>query len=536
MEKNRITSFQFFSLMLLFQLGTSLVVNLGMRAGRDAWISILLGMGYGLLLFWIFAYLYRQFPGLLPTAYARKLFGKYVGWIIGLLYTVFFVYQTGRDLRDGGALVLSTALKQTPLIVANALMIMSVAYVIHKGIEVLARTAVIFAMVVILIGSFSTLLLLLSGIIEMERLFPILGNGIGPVLETFYRQSYAFPFSEIVCFAMILPYLGNAKTGVKAGYIAILVSGIVLSYTSVINVAVLGVDMVQRSPLPLMTTISKASISDFIQRNDILIVMTLIIDDFFKVAVYFYVALIGTADLFKIAYRKLIYPMALLVLLISLVVAKSLPEHLEEGAVILYRIDPLFFVVIPLLLCVAAWIYKLRTASRNKAASGKGQAPGLEQSQDGQQGANAGQSQDAQQGTNAGQSQDGQQGTNAGQSEDGQQGANAEQTQDGKQGTSAEQTQDGQQGTNAGQSQDGHQGADAGQSQDGQQGATAEQPQDGQQGANAEQPQDGPQGSVVQQMSKEGQLSGPEREPGMEQGSVPDQGSQDELTPGTDNG
>ncbi|MNK39035.1 Spore germination protein YndE [compost metagenome] len=511
MEKNRITSFQFFSLMLLFQLGTSLVVNLGMRAGRDAWISIFLGMVYGLLLFWIFTFLYRLFPGMLPTAYTRNLFGKYVGWVIGLMYTVFFVYQTGRDLRDGGALVLSTALRQTPLIVANALMIMSVAYVVHKGIEVLARTAIIFAVVVILIGSFSTILLILSGVIEMERVFPILGNGISPVLETFYRQSYAFPFSEIICFSMILPYLGNAKTGVKAGYIAILMSGIILSYTSVINVAVLGVDMVQRSPLPLMTTISKASISDFIQRNDILIVMTLIIDDFFKVAVYFYVALIGIADLFKIAYRKLIYPMALLVLLISLVVAKSLPEHLEEGAVILYRIDPLFFVVIPLILCVAGWIYKIRTASRKKATSSKGQVQSSEQSPGGQQGSDAEQPQG------------------------GQQGSDAEQPQSGQRGSDAEQSQDGQQGSDAEQPQGGQQGSDAEQPQGGQQGSDAEQSQGGQQGSDAEQPQSGQQGSVVQQASKEGQLSGSAPGPDMEQASVSDQGSEIEQTSGTEN-
>ncbi|WP_185897215.1 GerAB/ArcD/ProY family transporter [Paenibacillus zeisoli] len=490
MEKNRITSFQLFALMLLFQMGTSLVVNLGMRAGRDAWISILLGMGYGLLLFGVFAFLYRLFPGMLPTVYTQILFGKYLGWVVGVVFIVFFVYQTGRDLRDGGALMLSTALKQTPLIVVNGLMIMSVAYVIHKGIEVLARTAIIFAVVVILIGSFSSILLILSGVIEMERIFPILGRGIGPVLETFYRQSYAFPFSEIICFSMLLPYLGNAKTGVKAGYIAILVSGIILSYTSMINVAVLGVDMVQRSPLPLMTTISKASISDFIQRNDILIVMTLIIDDFFKVGIYFYVALIGTADLFKIAYRKLIYPMALLVLLISLVVAKSLPEHLEEGAEILYRIDPFFFVVIPLILYIAGWIYKWRTASKKKAASSGGQLQSSAEPH-GAEGAEAKQPEDTQ-GSDANQAQ-------------GTQGSDANQAQ-GTQGSDAGQPQ-GAQGSDAKQAQ-GTKGSDAGQQED-------------TQGAEAEQPED----------TQDAQLAGSKRGSGKDQ-AVPDPGSEAEPTRG----
>lgn len=365
MEKNRISAFQLFSLMTLFQLGTALVVNLGLEARRDAWIAVFLGMGYGLLLFWMLVYLYKLFPDMLPTEYVRILFGKYIGTVIGVMYVVFFTYVTGRDLRDGGALVLSLTLKQTPLVIANTLMIMSVAYVLHKGVEVLARTALIFLAMVMLIGAFSTVLLVLSDVIEPKRLLPILENGIQPILSTFVHQSYAFPFSEVICFAMLLPYLSKSKNGIRAGYLSILLAGVLLSYTSAMNISVLGVNMVERSPLPLMTTVSKTSISDFIQRNDIFIVMTLIIGDFFKVAVYYYAAVIGAAEIFKLEYRKLVYPVGLLVLVISLLVASSLPEHLEEGAKVLYQVSPLFFVVIPVILVIAGWIYKKRSASKS---------------------------------------------------------------------------------------------------------------------------------------------------------------------------
>lgn len=38
----------------------------------------------------------------------------------------------------------SAALRETPLLIVNLLMIMAVAYVLHQGLEVLARTATIF--------------------------------------------------------------------------------------------------------------------------------------------------------------------------------------------------------------------------------------------------------------------------------------------------------------------------------------------------------------------------------------------------------
>ncbi|MFD2877533.1 GerAB/ArcD/ProY family transporter [Paenibacillus rhizoplanae] len=49
---------------VLFELGTALVVNLGMESGRDAWLSILLGCVAGLMVFTGYAYLYRKQPDL----------------------------------------------------------------------------------------------------------------------------------------------------------------------------------------------------------------------------------------------------------------------------------------------------------------------------------------------------------------------------------------------------------------------------------------------------------------------------------------
>lgn len=64
MGKIKIGLLQFFTLTLLFELGTALVVNLGMESGKDAWISILLGTLIGLIVFSGYTYLYRKFPEL----------------------------------------------------------------------------------------------------------------------------------------------------------------------------------------------------------------------------------------------------------------------------------------------------------------------------------------------------------------------------------------------------------------------------------------------------------------------------------------
>ena len=53
MEKAKIDLAQLFSLMTLFQLGTSIVLPIGIDAENNAWIAIILACFGGLLLFFI---------------------------------------------------------------------------------------------------------------------------------------------------------------------------------------------------------------------------------------------------------------------------------------------------------------------------------------------------------------------------------------------------------------------------------------------------------------------------------------------------
>ncbi|SME93690.1 GerAB/ArcD/ProY family transporter [Paenibacillus barengoltzii] len=365
MENTKLSPLQLFALLVLFQLGTALVVNLGMEAREDAWIAVLCGMLIGCLLYMGYAYLYITFPDKLPTQYMRLLLGKYLGGIIGLAYILFYMNKSSRDLLDGGLLVFVSTLKETPLFIINTVMMLAVVYVLHKGIEVLARTAFILLWIVFVIGIVILFMLLFSGIIDFTRILPVLSDGFKPVLKSVYRQNYQFPFAEIICITMVMPYLNNKKAGVRAGLISVLLSGMILSGTAVITISILGVDIAERSIFPLLTMVGKASIADFIQRLDILVVMVLIIGDFFKIAIYFYAAVIGASDLFKIPYRKILYPLALIVLFTSITISRTYSEHVKKGGDVLYIMDPLFYVILPAGLVIAALIYRFRTRRKS---------------------------------------------------------------------------------------------------------------------------------------------------------------------------
>ncbi|PZT56886.1 GerAB/ArcD/ProY family transporter [Paenibacillus silvae] len=359
MGKAKISSQQLLALIILFNTGTALVVSLGTKADRDAWLATLLGAAGGMLLFGIYAALYRLAPSLLLTDHLRAVLGRYVGFAAGLLYSVFFLYGASRDLRDGGNLLINSVLDQTPLVVVEVVMILAVAYVLNKGIEVLARTAQIFLMVLLLIGLLSLVLLLCSNLIETKRLFPVLGHGWHHVLMSFLQQTLEFPYSEIICFTMVFPLVNQVNKGIRFGFAAVLISGIVLTLSSMFQITVLGMDVTARSTFPLLYMISLIDIGPFVQRLDVLVVLTLIIGVFFKVAIFYYACVRTIADIFHIPdERKMILPVALLIALTSLISAGSFTEHIEEGNIALRTLFVLLGIIVPVMLLIAGWMKK----------------------------------------------------------------------------------------------------------------------------------------------------------------------------------
>lgn len=368
--KVKISPLQFFSLLVLFQFGTTLVVNMGLQAGKDSWIGLLIGMVIGTMMYSLNVYLYSMFPDHLPTVYYRILLGKYLGGLVGVSYCVFYLYTGSRDIVDGGLLVMaSAALKETPLLIVNLIMVMTVAFVLHQGLEVLGRTALIFLAIVLLISVFSALVIVFSSIVEVHRLLPVLGNGIQPIIESVLKKNMHFPFGELIVARVLLPHLSQQKSGIKAGYLAILFSGMMLALTSAVTISVLGDNITERSVFPLLTMVGKANISEFIERTEILIVMVLIIGVFFKISLYYYAALISASELFNIPYQKLIYPFALIMLGNSMILARSYSEHLMKGSQHLYTVLPIFSIAVPLLLVLIGLIRRVSSEGKAKSES-----------------------------------------------------------------------------------------------------------------------------------------------------------------------
>lgn len=338
-------------------MGTAVVTSYGINAKKDVWLAILLGMFVGIVFFFVYYFLFRQYPNLPFTGYTRKMFGKYLGWIIGLLYVLYFLYSAADNIRSFGDLLLSSILPNTPLLAIIILFVLTVSYVLSLGIEVVGRTAEVFIVILILLGISGNFLVLVSGNVDLHNIQPFLENGWTSILTTAFLETSNFPFNQMVVFMMLLPYLNRPRLVKKVWLSALILGGLILCWTASLNIAVLGVEEVKKSTFPLLLTVGKINLFEFIQRVDVIVVFTLLITVFFKASIFFYGTLIGIVDLFKLKnHQQIILPIAFILIFLSMTMASSYSEHIEEGTYVARYITIYFHIIIPLLMLLVTMI------------------------------------------------------------------------------------------------------------------------------------------------------------------------------------
>jgi len=253
-------------------------------------------------------------------------------------------------------MLLTFAYPDTPLFIANALLMLVIIYTIRKGIEVIARSGELLFIFMYILAIAGFILIISSGLIDFKNLQPVLEEGLLPSVKVALSETLYFPFTEAIVFTMILPYLNDSKKAKVTMLCATGLSGINLVITMLINISVLGVNLTARSQFPLLSTVASIQVADFLERLDVFFMLAMVIGIFFKITILFYAATLGTANLFKITSpSRLAYPLGIVILFLSVTIASNFQEHLHEGLYIAKFIlhIPLFTIIPPILLFVA---------------------------------------------------------------------------------------------------------------------------------------------------------------------------------------
>lgn len=354
----KINSTQFFCLIVLFELGSALLLEIGRPAGRYGWIVLVIAGIVGCLLYLAYIKLHSYYPTLVLTQYTQLIWGKYIGMIVSFVYVLYFMYMAARILRDFTDLLSIMAYRNTSPIILAALMMGVSIYAVKQGLQTIARVSLVGFVLLLSIFFALSLFEVIDGLMHIDNLRPFLPRDWSPILHTVFPKAITIPFGEMVAFLMLFPYLDQKVKGRKIGLYAILASCLYLIFSSLENIMVLDEDIVEASIFPLLSSASLIDIANFITRLESLIVITLVTLGLFKLLIFFYCTVIGAANVFGIRKQnKLIIIIGLLIFILSFAIASNEIEHIHIGIEkVPYYLHIPLQIVVPLLLLLSVII------------------------------------------------------------------------------------------------------------------------------------------------------------------------------------
>ncbi|GBK60103.1 MAG: endospore germination permease [Paenibacillus macerans] len=360
LEKGKISAFQMGLLMYPAVLASGFLVLptiTGQYAQNDLWLTCLPAALIGLIAVYTVTRLHELFPGQTVVQYSGRILGKIPGKIIGLVYITYNLHASGGVTRQYAEFVTGNFLFKTPLMIVMGSLILLSAIAVRGGVEMLARSTVIFLPLFILPVFF---LLLLIPDLDAKTIFPILSHGITPVMKgSFIMMGW---LNELFLMTFFLPSLTDPEKGRKWGYISVAMIVLFLTYSNLIALFLLGPDL-RNKVYPLLVAFRYIGVGTFLENLESLLLAMWVIGNFLQVGVFLYAASLSLAQCFELSdYQPIVFPLALLSLAIGIWDVPNFPVFGE-----MVRMAVPFHIlttnlVIPLILLAVASLRKRKTA------------------------------------------------------------------------------------------------------------------------------------------------------------------------------
>lgn len=353
MKKEIISDNQGISIMTLFIIGSTLVLGGGKKASQDAWIAALLSMIMAVPLLIIYARLLSLFPSKNLFEIIEKIFGKILGKIIILIFTLYFFHLGALVIRSIIEFVQIVSFPETPKFFIVLPIGVLIILMVKNGIEVLGRLSKPILMF-ILFTAFFTITLSIPKM-NLDNIKPILYKGWKPILENGFSL-LTFPFAETISFTVILDSLNQKNRPYKVYMLSLIIGGAFILLVSLRNILVLSVPNMLNHYFPAHSAIALIQIGDFLERIEIISVAAYLMTTYIKICVCLFATCLGVSRLFNFNdYTKIAAPIAFLMLNLSLIIYSGAMEMFEWVDIYPYYAIP-FQIILPLLIWIFAEI------------------------------------------------------------------------------------------------------------------------------------------------------------------------------------
>jgi spore germination protein KB len=357
-DRSTINLRQLASLLCCYVIGSAIVFipnPLTAAAGNDAWISMTLAYGFGIIMLTCVLYLHNRHDGASVIAYSRKLIGRTATYPVGLLYILMLFFAACAVNASIGDFFTSVMMKRTPSYIFHTIGMLLSALTARSGIRVMAR---MFFLLLWLMLFFSLLVMILAiPIYQPAMLLPLFENGIKPMLHGLFISA-GFPFGEIVIFAMLLPFvrLQAGQSISKALYASYSFSALMLIVPTICTIMAFG-PAAGYFNYSLYRLSIEIHIVELFQRMEAIIGIALILGSYMKATLLLFIIYQCLIQLFNLKDdHVLMYPLSVTCIFLSATMFQSPADFQEQ----VYTIWPFTVIVVGggliLLFTLITWI------------------------------------------------------------------------------------------------------------------------------------------------------------------------------------
>ena len=349
MQKERITDKEAICLIIVFVMGSSLILGVGGDAKNDGWISGIVGFIMVIPMLIVYSRILTLHQGKDLFDILNITLGKIAGKIFAILYIWYAFHLGAIVLRNFGEFINIVAMPETPMFVT--LLCMGIVCIIagRLGIEVLGRTCTYFLPLLFFILIVVQVLAIPQ--LHLNYMKPILGNGITPVLKGGF-SAFSFPFAETVLFTGVFCSLKTKKSPSKVYFWGIMISASIIIIVTIRNIATLG-NMLDSFYFPSYAAVSRISIGEFVQRIEVTVSIVFIFGVFVKSSVCLLVVCNGIGKMFNLVdYRSIVIQTGLLMIYFSYTIYDNSMD-MKEWA---FKVYPFYAFPMQVIIPIIIWL------------------------------------------------------------------------------------------------------------------------------------------------------------------------------------
>lgn len=329
--------------------------------GPATWYMTLLSAATASVGFTFIYLLLKRFPGKNIVEAFEASLGRFCGFIFSFLLVLLFMLNASAIVREFVEVLKVYVLPLTSISILIGVFVIVVTVVSFLGLETIARYAKLSAY--ILLASFAIVLILASQKYETYRMFPIFGHGLAKTIpHGLARSSF---YGEVLILAVVAGSLQGTKYVKKAGYLSLVLSGILVSSAHLAFTLTFPYYTGAEITAPMYQLTAMIDYGRFLQRLEPIFLFIWFISSFVSVTAIFYTSASLYCKIFRIQdMRPIIFPFATILYTIAImpgdittVATGYIHRSREYGWTILY--------IPPLIALIMAIVKKKEVKNKN---------------------------------------------------------------------------------------------------------------------------------------------------------------------------